>query len=299
MRREPYLEQHADLPGNREQQQQPRRQVRGYAPPIVLPDVQPSDRLTEEDEALAGYPDVAPGRLRSSVSQRWMQAVSSQEMVPYQDVDMLNVIVTPRRTHRSGQQQRPLGRAPRRDQQREEELLTTDVSRPAFLQPPARRRSFLHRVHLSPPLFLLLGMLVMFVLDVLVTTLVQVWQGWQNDWHYGYPRTSQTDAVVGHNHDSAAHPSHFLAENLRGEIVVIEFPAGDTVHALAYDGPTLSGQDGDATPVTLTFKDVTGDGAPDMIIHTGTITAVFVNDPAHNDFRPLRPGDHVVSGSLS
>ena|SRR5579884_1236905 len=81
-----------------EQQHPRRRRVRGYARAMELPDVehhqqqQPyGDRLTEEDEALLGYPDVAPDRLRSSLVRR---------RAPFQggddDVDVLNIIVTPR-----------------------------------------------------------------------------------------------------------------------------------------------------------------------------------------------------------
>src|SRR2546425_1583080 len=44
-------------------------------------------------------------------------------------------------------------------------------------------------------------------------------------WHYGRPRTFQTDAVVGHN-DSAASPSHFIAINLNRHVEVIECPGG-------------------------------------------------------------------------
>jgi hypothetical protein len=289
-------EQRAHLPGS--ERQPPRRRVHGYAPPILLPDARqfPSgDRMTKEDEALLGYPDVAPDRLPSSVARGWMQQATSQEVAPYQgDVDMLNVIVTPRRSHRSVQQPQ---RAPRRYHPPEEEEPARTTDRPSS---PPRRRLLLHRLHyLSTPLALVLGMVLMVGLVLLFTALGHVWQGWMDTFQYGYPRTFQTDAVVGHDHDSAAHPSHFLAENLHGTILVVEFPAGSIAHSIAYNGPTLYGADADTTPVILTFKDVTGDGAPDMIIHAGATIAVFVNDPAHNDFRPLRPGDHVVSGSLS
>ena len=295
-------EQRAYVPGNETPPQQPppRRRVHGYARrPIMFPDAQQQqddNRLTEEDETLLGYPDVSPDRLPSSVARGWIQQATSQEVVPYQDVDMLNVIVTPRRSSRRAAQLPQ--RAPRRYYSPEEEeraRTTTDRPSPA---PPRRR--LLHRLHRpSAPLALVLGMVVMAGLVLLFTTLGNIWQGWLDTWHYGYPRTFQTDAIVGHNHDSATRPSHFVAVNLHGAIVVVEYPAGDTTHAMIYDGPTLYGAGADTTPVTLTFKDVTGDGAPDMIIHAGTTLAGFVNDQANNRFRPLQPSDHVVSGSLS
>src|SRR6266566_7306178 len=51
-------------------------------------------------------------------------------------------------------------------------------------------------------LFLGVGMLAMLALWVVGSLLLTWWQLTQDDWHYGRPRTFQTDAVVGHN-DSA------------------------------------------------------------------------------------------------
>ncbi len=285
------------------EQQHPRRRVRGYAPPIALPDVeghcshyddeQPyRDRLTEEDEAL-GYPDVAPDRPRSSLVRR---------RAPFQggddDVDVLNIIVTPRRsTHQSAGPHHHARRASGMPQAQASSRASDSrsSSTPALLPAPPRRRVLWHRLRRHPGTLLALGlgMSLMVSLMLLISILGPIWQGWQDTWQYGYPRTYQTDAVVGHEHDSAAHPSHFLAENLHGAILVIEFPAGSIAHPIAYTGPTFYGAGADTTPVTLTFKDVTGDGAPDLIIHAGATITVLVNDPAHNDFRPLRPGDHV------
>jgi hypothetical protein len=103
------------------------------------------------------------------------------------------------------------------------------------------------------------------------------WTNQQNTWSYGYPRTYQTDAVVGHN-DSAANPSHFIALNLNGHIEVIELPGGDGTHAKIYIGPTLFSDDAGLVPVTLTFSDVNGDGKPDMEIHIQDQTIIFLND---------------------
>ncbi len=103
------------------------------------------------------------------------------------------------------------------------------------------------------------------------------WVNQQNTWSYGYPRTYQTDAVVGHN-DSAANPSHFIALNLNGHIEVIELPGGDGTHAKIYIGPILFSDDAGLVPVTLTFSDVNGDGKPDMEIHIQDQTIIFLND---------------------
>lgn len=119
-------------------------------------------------------------------------------------------------------------------------------------------------------------MFVMLVGWILLTILNTWWTNQQNTWSYGYPRTFQTDVVVGH-HDSATNPSHFLALNLNGHVEVIEFPGGDATHAKIYIGPTLFSDDAGLIPVTVSFKDVNGDGKLDMLIHIQDQTIVFLN----------------------
>ena len=104
------------------------------------------------------------------------------------------------------------------------------------------------------------------------------WATQQDDWHYGRLRTFQIDAVVGHNADSAQHPSHFLALNLHRQVIVIELPAGDPSHALLYTAGTLLGDGQDLTPVTLSFEDRNGDGRPDLNIHLGDQLVVWLNN---------------------
>ncbi len=58
---------------------------------------------------------------------------------------------------------------------------------------------------------LLVGMLVMGALLAILNAAIGWVQAKQLDWTYGYPRLYQVDTVVGHDHDSPAHPSHFLA----------------------------------------------------------------------------------------
>ena len=102
------------------------------------------------------------------------------------------------------------------------------------------------------------------------------WQVTQDDWHYGRPRTYQTDAVVGHN-DSPTSPSHFIAMNLNRHVTVIEIPGGDSSKSKIYNGPMLIGPGQDLTPVTLTFKDVNGNGKLDMIVNVQDTHFVFLN----------------------
>ncbi len=133
-------------------------------------------------------------------------------------------------------------------------------------------------------------MLVMILAWVGLSALTNWWQGVQNNLEYGMPRTYQVNAVVGHD-DSPSNPSHFIAINLNRKIEIIEFPGGDATKARVYIGPTLLGANDNLTPVTLTFKDVNGDGKPDMIVNIGASRVVFINDGT--EFRPLRPTDKI------
>jgi hypothetical protein len=126
----------------------------------------------------------------------------------------------------------------------------------------------------------LVGIGIGMVLAVVVVFLGQLAIGWigniWNDLHYGYPRTSQIDAVVGQG-DSTEHPSHFLALNLKGQIEVIELPAGDASHAKIYLGPHLYGPDADLVPVTLQFVESRYTHQPDMVVLFQSQQIVFRN----------------------
>jgi len=137
-------------------------------------------------------------------------------------------------------------------------------------------------------LFLGMGMLAMLALWMGGSLLLTWWQVTQDDWHYGRPRTFQTDAVVGHS-DSVANPSHFMAINLKRHLEVIECSGGDCSHAVIYLGPMLFGDGEDLTLVTLSFQDVNGDGKPDMVIHIQDQRIVFINEDGK--FRPAKPGE--------
>ena len=138
-----------------------------------------------------------------------------------------------------------------------------------------------------------IGMAAMLTLWVLGNMLINWWNMTLDDWHYGRPRTYQMDAVVSHNNDSVQHPSHFIAINLNRRIEVVEFPAGDAAHAKVYVALSLMGDDENLAVVTLSFKDVNGDGKPDMIVTVGETHYVFIND--HGQFRPLKAGEQLPS----
>jgi hypothetical protein len=139
---------------------------------------------------------------------------------------------------------------------------------------PARSRYRFPRFH---PLFWV-GIALALVITAWMTypSLATWFNTTQDDWHYGRPRTFQTDAFVGHG--TTKNPnSHFIAQNLGGRVLVIELPADDPSSARIYIGPTLVGPDRDLAPVTLTFEDVNADGQPDLIIHVGDQKAVLLN----------------------
>ncbi len=146
------------------------------------------------------------------------------------------------------------------------------------------------RVRWHPLVYLGAGMIVMGFLWIGLTYLFALGQTTLNDWHYSRPRTYQTDAVVGHG-DSASNPSHFIAVNLNRHVLVIEVPGGDPTKARIYPITTLFGDGQDLTPVTLTFKDVNGDGKLDMEIHIQDQTLVMINE--NGSFRPLKAGEKV------
>jgi len=142
--------------------------------------------------------------------------------------------------------------------------------------PPRPRRQ------LKPHWLLYAGVALFLVLIgyVGLTDFSNWWQGHQDDTTYGMPRTYQVDAVVGHN-DSKAHPSHFQAENLKGEIIVIEFPAGDITKARDYAITTVQGNDA-TVPAKVLFQDTRNSGKLDMIVIIGDpgsqVTITLYND---------------------
>jgi hypothetical protein len=127
---------------------------------------------------------------------------------------------------------------------------------------------------------LMIGVGVGMAFAVLLVFVGQFLLGWlgttMDDLHYGRPRTYQVDAIVGQN-DGVTHPSHFIALNFKGQIEVIEFPAGDATHAKIYLGPHLYGSGADLVPVTLQFIDSRHDHQPDMIVQVQGEQIIFHN----------------------
>ena len=129
-----------------------------------------------------------------------------------------------------------------------------------------------------PLTYLILSLLLLVGFITAFITVPPAWQRHLDDITYGYPRTYQVDVNVGHGDPD--HPqSHFIALNLHGVIEVVEIPGDPTRHKpylyiivhLAMDGADL-------VPATLSFRDMNGDGKPDMLVFVdGTFWVYFNN----------------------
>jgi hypothetical protein len=112
------------------------------------------------------------------------------------------------------------------------------------------------------PLFYIGICLVIMVVFLSAYTLIPpAFQKWQDERAYGYPRTFQTDANVGHGG-----AEHFIALNNHGTIEVVEIPnyPSPTNQSRLYIIVRLTNQGADLVPATLSFPDINGDGKPDL-----------------------------------
>ncbi len=144
-------------------------------------------------------------------------------------------------------------------------------------QPPPQKKRQVHWV-----LILGIGMLITILLYAGATWLGNWWNNQQLNATYGFPRTYQTDAVVGHNNDSVVNPSHFIFLNLNGKVEIIELPAGDASKAKIYSGPDIIANTPALIPVTGEFRNV--GGKEEMIVHIGSQIIVYVSDGSQ--FKP-------------
>ncbi|HSW88156.1 MAG TPA: hypothetical protein VLG12_03260 [Candidatus Saccharimonadales bacterium] len=135
--------------------------------------------------------------------------------------------------------------------------------------------------------------MVIFLLLIVVGNLVMPWiQTTWDDFHYGRPRTTQYNVVVGHNDDPPNnYPSHFVAINLNRQIIIIEYPGGKAKDAKSYQGPLMLGPGQDLATPFLSFADLDGDHRIDMTVKVQEGRAFFINQG--DSFRPLRTGEKI------
>jgi hypothetical protein len=152
---------------------------------------------------------------------------------------------------------------------------TSRTATPSYTPPDPKPRKVQHHPHWL--LYVGLGMLIFVAIWAIAAVALQWGTNEYNNIVYGYPRTYQTDAVVGHN-DSAKFPTHFIAMNLHKQIVVIELPGGNPANALYYTiGSGLMGSQDDLIPVTLSFGPYNHDNKMDMYIHVAEQDYILCN----------------------
>jgi hypothetical protein len=140
---------------------------------------------------------------------------------------------------------------------------------------PAPQTGALPQVRRFSPTAIFIGMFITVILLMGISWLLSWWQIYQDDLHYGRPRTFQMDAVVGHG-DSEQHPTHFIFLNLNRHIEIIEIPGGDPSRTRVYSGPVLFGDGQDLTPVTGEIRE--DNGRKDLVVHIQNQMIVLVND---------------------
>lgn len=196
------------------------------------------------------------------------------------------------RNRTTGSHQSTSAIPPRRQQVQTKNVPTRSVPRPA---PPTQKKPDSHfNVHWLLPVGV--AMVVLVILWMVGSAALAWGRQRLDNLQYGYPRTYQMDAVVGHD-DSPKNPSHFIAMNLHSQIVVIEFMGGNPQKAITYLTPVfITGSNGDLAPVTLEFRDVNGDGKPDMLVHIHLPgqdqVSVFIN--TGTKFRPSNGSDKIT-----
>lgn len=146
---------------------------------------------------------------------------------------------------------------------------------------PGPQRKAAHPVragrHFHPLFFVGVGLLATILLWIGMTQLIAWGTNAYNTIVYGYPRTYQIDATVGQG-DSVQHPSHFVAINLHGIVTIIDFPGGDPSRAREFVSSGALGPNSEQAVVTLRFIDLNHNGKPDMLITTGGVQSVLIND---------------------
>jgi hypothetical protein len=268
-----------------------------YGRPMSQADTSPHTDGYRFDEGMIDPPRSSSIRLTNTQTQPPRYPGSQQtssRVPPRRNVDMTKDL--PPQMRQSGhtgrqprlptmQPQSPANYAPRTTR-----TTTRNVPRPVSMVKEQPR----HRVHWLLPAGV--GMVAMLVLWVLGTMALSWGIQEYNQITYGMPRTYQTDAVVGHGGDSAAHPSHFIAMNLQHQAVIYEIMASNPSKSITYVVNIGASDPNDLAPVTLRFKDLNGDHKLDMIVDVhvsgGDQLTVFIN--TGTKFRPQNANDKLT-----
>lgn len=123
--------------------------------------------------------------------------------------------------------------------------------RTALLDDPKKTRRITYRRIDRSTLMIIVSLIIIVMVGGwwLLTTVSTWWTDWQDDLHYGNPRTFQVDQFVGQG-DSPIFPDHFLAVNIHGRVVVVQLnaqhPELDHTYGITTTDPK--------TPVSLSFR---------------------------------------------
>jgi hypothetical protein len=124
------------------------------------------------------------------------------------------------------------------------------------------RAASLQRRRLHPLVYVGVSLFFLVLFITAYASIPQLWQRHLDDMQYGYPRTYQTDANVGHGG-----VSHFIVFNTHGTIEVVELPPDPTKNTpRLYLITSFANEGADLIPATVSFHDTSGDGKLDMIV---------------------------------
>jgi hypothetical protein len=125
--------------------------------------------------------------------------------------------------------------------------------------------------------YLVTLILAMLAIYVLVGGAIDWMQVRIDDVRYGRPRTSHLEGYVGHGAERVDQPTRFIGLNLDRQVIILEFPGGDTSQVRSLQGPYLFGADEDLVPVLLSLEDVDRDGFSDLLVTVRNEQLVYLN----------------------
>ena len=240
------------------------RNLRGNS--HVSPDALPRGRqqpVQQEDDELYGDEDLSTHPPRSAFKYQPEEIYQSGNTSIY-----AGQLFVPKK-RRNAQQQLP----PAQQYQQDQDIEGSGE------QEPERTRGDHSRVHTHWLVYAGIGAIIALTLWISGAWVTNWWTNTQNDWTYTAQfRTFSTDAVVGHNHDSSSNPSHFIVQNDKRHIIIIELPADDFSKSIIYSAPTLIGDGQEKTPATISFQANVQTGRLDMVLHVENQTYLFSNN---------------------
>src|SRR5260221_2824295 len=144
---------------------------------------------------------------------------------------------------------------------------TTDAITPGRSSSSRRQTDQLPREHrrISGVAALLLSALILVMLYLVIGWLYSLGVAGYNRWIYGPTPTYHLDAVVGDD-DSPAYPTHIVAMNVHGTVVVEVAPAGDFSKVATYVMPQLPAPGWGSLDDVIVTLEVAGRGSTSNIV---------------------------------